>query len=193
MVAAGHPPLPSQVAARTWVLPLQLSFRQPVVFVQGRQAPAPSQVPSLEQSPWLLSLLTQRNFGSASPPSTLAQIPPGLVLVPLHVRHSPPEAASAQAEVQQTPSVQKPLVHCWAEVHAAPFVFRPQEPFTQALGGVQSESVVQVVLHAPELQTKTPQPRLAGVVHAPLPSQVEAGVTREALAQTADLQDKPFS
>jgi hypothetical protein len=48
-VAAGHAPLPSQVAGRVWVPALQLSARQPVLLDQARQAPEPSHVPSSSQ------------------------------------------------------------------------------------------------------------------------------------------------
>jgi hypothetical protein len=43
-------------------------------------------------------------------------------------------------------------------------------------------------MHAAASHTKLPQGRLAGVMQAPLPSQVDAGVTEETLAQMADLQ-----
>jgi hypothetical protein len=99
-------PAPSQVAGKVWELPTQLSWRQPVLLDHARQAPEPLHVPSLEQSPLATALLLQRDLGSTSPLSTLAQVPAGLVRVPLQVLQSPPVGASAQAVLQQTPSVQ---------------------------------------------------------------------------------------
>ena len=48
-VAAGHAPLPSQVAAVVWEPSVQLSGRQPVLLDLGLQTPAPLQVPSFVQ------------------------------------------------------------------------------------------------------------------------------------------------
>jgi len=107
--------------------------------------------------------------------------------------HRPPEAASAQAELQQTPSVQNPLWHWPAEVHAAPFTFNPQELCTQVSGAAQSVSWVQVVLQAPEAQTKLPHDWLAGMVQVPRPSQVEAGVAEDVPAQAADWHWEPLA
>ena len=168
MLTAGQAPLPSQLAGKVWVPPAQLSCRQPALLDEGRQAPEPLQVPSFEQSPVLASLFTQRDFGSEPPLSTLEHVPTRLVPVPLQVVHRPPEAASAQAELQQAPSVQNPLWHWPAEVHAAPFTFNPQELCTQVSGAAQSVSWVQVVLQAPEAQTKLPHDWLAEVHAAPL-------------------------
>jgi hypothetical protein len=155
-LAAGHAPLPSQLAGKVWLPSAQLSCRQPVLLDQGRQEPEPLQVPSFEQSPLLASLFAQRALGSEPPLSTLEQVPVGLVLVPLQVLHRPPAVASVHAVLQQTPSVQNPLWHPLPALHAAPFSFKPQELFTQVSGATQSVSLVQVVLQAPELQTKLP-------------------------------------
>jgi hypothetical protein len=104
--------------------------------------------------------------------------------------------ASAHALSQHTPSVQKPLWHWLALVQAAPFTLRPHELLTQVLGGTQScASVagVQVVLQAPAAQVKVPQDCTAGVAQAPLPSQVEVGVTDDGPAHAAGLQLSPWS
>jgi hypothetical protein len=116
-------------------------------------------------------------------------------LVPLHVLHKPPEVASAQAVLQHTPSVQNPLWHWPAAVHAKPFPFKPQELFTQVSGGLQSVSFVQMFRQAfaLELHTKLPQGILAGVLQVPLPSQVEPGMAKDVLAQTGSLQGEPWS
>jgi hypothetical protein len=181
------------VAGKVWMPPLQLSGRQPVLVDHARQAPAPLHVPSFEQSPPTTLLFTQRDFGSAPPLSTAAQVPAALVRVPLQVLHRP-SLASAHALLQHTPSVQKPLWHWLAAVQAAPFTLRPHEPFTQVLGGTQScasVAAVQLVLHEPFAQSKVPHETLAGVTHLALPSQVEAGVSEAWVAHAAALQLRP--
>jgi hypothetical protein len=115
----------------------------------------PLQVPSFEQSPAPALLATQRCLGSAWPLETGEQAP--TLPVSLQVMHRPSVVESLQAELQHTPSVQKPLPHCTAAVQAAPFGLRPQELFTQVLGETQSLSRLQEERHTEELQTKVPQ------------------------------------
>jgi hypothetical protein len=67
--------------------------------------------------------------------------------------HRAPVAASAQAELQQTPSVQNPLEHCVPPVQEAPLDFLPQELLEQVLGGTQSLSILQVAGQLLLLQT----------------------------------------
>ena len=118
-----------------------------------------------------------------------------MVPVALQVLHRPP-AAPEQPFSQHTPSVQNPLWHSLDAAQVAPFPFGPQVgapevATTQLLGATQSwacVAVVHVVLQAPELHWKVPHDKLPGVTQAPLPSQVEAGVTTDVLAQTAGLQ-----
>jgi hypothetical protein len=196
VTAVGHLPAPSQVAVRVRVLPLQLSGRHVVSADHGRHAPPPLQVPSFEQSPLAAALAWQRDFGSPPPLSTLAQVPTGLRRVPLHVLHRLLVGGSVQEELQQTPSVQIPLWHWRASLQAAPLAFKPQELLMHVLGGVQSVASVadvQLDLHAPLAQAKTPQGCTAGVRQAPLPSQVEAGVSEDEVAQTAAAQLRPAS
>jgi len=174
-----------------WDVPVQLSCRHPVPLGQGRQAPLPSQVPSFEQSPLSTWLAVQRDFGSALPLATKAQVPAGALGVPLQVLHRLSVAASAHGTSQHTLWVQKPLRHCLGSVHAAPFTRRPHELSTQVLGGTQSRGSVagvQLVLQAPFAQVKVPQDWVGGLIQAPLPSQVEVGVSDEELAQTAAAQ-----
>jgi hypothetical protein len=52
--------------------------------------------------------------------------------------------ASLQGALQQTPWEQKPEMHWVAELHSAPFMALPQEPFSHLLGGTQSESLLQL-------------------------------------------------
>ena len=199
-LGSGHAPLPSQKISEVRVLPVvgQLCARQAVVLGQGRQAPLPSHVPSLVQSALFAgSLFAQRDLGSEPPLSTLEQVPEGAVLVPLHVLHRLPEVASAQAVLQHTPSVQKPLWHRVAAVQAAPLGFRPQEPTppdtSHVAGGTQSASVAQVLLHAPDRHMKGSQGLASGVAQTPEPSHVEAGVTEDGLAHVAGLQLRPLA
>jgi hypothetical protein len=167
---------------------LQPSALQTVSVGQSRQPPEPLQVPSAPQV--LGSLLLQGALGSATPLSTKEQVPAscGLLVVPLQVLHD-----SEQAKSQHTFSVHIPLLHWLAAVHETPSSLRPQEFPVQAAGEIQSALLVQVDLHAPELQMKFPQARLAGVLQVPLPSHVEAGTAVEVPAQAAALQLMPLS
>ena len=192
VAGGGHTPLPSQVAGKVWMAEVQLSCRQPVPLAHGRQAPAPLQVPSREQSPLATSPFLQRDLTSAWPLSTNEHVPAGPAWVPLQDMHKPLGEASEHEVLQHTPSVQNPLKHWVAAVHAAPFTFRPQLLFAQVVGERQSVSFVQVVLQAPESQMKLPQSIVLGVLQVPLPSQAEAAVAEDVLAQAAALQIVPL-
>jgi hypothetical protein len=181
--------LPSQLAAAVNVVPVQLAKRQPCAVDQGLHAPAPLQVPAFEQSPPRALLATQSFFGSAPPTGTGEQVP--TLPETLQLMHSPVVASSLQAVLQQTPSVQKPLAHWGPLAHDWPVGFFPQELPTQVLGDTQSLSVTQILSHAAELQMKVPQDWFCGVTHVPRPSQVEAGVSDEFVAQLAALQLLP--
>jgi hypothetical protein len=54
---------------------------------------------------------------------------------------------------QQTPSVQKPLMHWLPAEHDWPFGFSAQLPDWHVVGAMQSPSTVQVVLQAPTPHT----------------------------------------
>ena len=190
-MAAGHVPLPSQFTAGANVLPVQVAPRQPVAVDQGRQAPAPLHVPSFVQFPVAALLATQRPFGSDAPAPTGEQVP--TLLATLQLKHRPPVAASLQAVLQQTPSVQNVLAHWEPDAQAAPAGFRPQELFTHVFGGTQSASAAHVFLHAPAAQINVPHDWFAGVAHTPRPSQVDTGVADDVVAQTAGLQFAPFA
>jgi hypothetical protein len=101
--------------------------------------------------------------------------------------------ASAQIVLQHTPSVQMPLWHWVAAVHAEPLVFFPQVLPTQVLGGTQSVSTKQGSLQEPEAQMEGVQSCVAGAPQAPAPSQVEALLTTTAVAQVAALQFWPLA
>jgi len=187
----GQRPLPSQLAAGVYALPTQVARRQPVAVDQGRHAPLPLQVPSKEQSPLAGLLATQRCFGSACPSGTAEQVP--TLPVTLQLAHRPPVGVSLQAELQQTPSVQKPLLHCVPVVQVAPLALRPQEWFTQVVGDRQSLSVAQATRQLLLRQVKVPQDTTAGVTQLPMPSQVDAGVRDEMFTQLAALQVVPLA
>jgi hypothetical protein len=140
-VAAGQLPFPSQYAAAVKTPAVQLALRQPLLVGQRPHAPAPSQVPVLEQSPLLRSLALQRAFGSAPPDETIEQVP--TLPETLQLLHRPPVEASLHALSQQTPSVQNVLAHWLPAVQAAPLGLRPHEPLMHALGAMQSLSVLQ--------------------------------------------------
>jgi len=104
-------PVPEQCDGGWWVVPLHVSAR-PHAFDAGCcwQAPA-TQTPVLPHAP----LLAQRLCGSAELSATFPQVPLPLELQDWHV---------PQLEVvQQTPSVQLPLVHSLAAAQAAPLAF----------------------------------------------------------------------
>ncbi len=91
----------------------------------------------------MLAAAVQRDFGSEPPLATGVQVPTWPLTLQLwHV----PLLASEQVVLQQTPSVQIPLVHCWFVVHDDPLVFVPHELLLQVFEPAQSESLVQVVL-----------------------------------------------
>jgi hypothetical protein len=197
--AAAQVPRPSQLAARVSVLPLQLAWRQPVAVDQGRQAPAPLQVPSLAQFPLAGLVAMQRPRGSPPPETTGEQVP--TLPETLQLRHRPaPPAASVHAESQQTPSVQKLEAHWLPAVHPAPGGFRPHELLEpQVLAPAQSVAC-DATVHD-DLQEvwlvrshwKVPHDLFDGVTQAPLPSQLEAGVTDEVPdGQLAALQFCPL-
>ena len=88
-----------------------------------RQPPAPSQVPSVAQ----LAGGWDRHMPRVSaPPAAIRLQRPGCVPA-AHVRQAP-----AQASSQQTPSLQMPLAHWLASLHAWPRPLGPQLPPMQA-------------------------------------------------------------
>ena len=168
----------------------QLAFRQPFPVSQGLQAPAPLQVPELEQSPLEASLALHRFLGSAPPEGTRLQVP--ILPRTLQLLHRP-SLASLQALSQHTPSVQMPLAHSTAPPQGKPFGLSPHDPCTQVLGLMQSLSLRQGILQSVPSQMKVPHVRSSGVTQAPAPSQVDSGVTEDMLAQTPSLQWVPLS
>jgi hypothetical protein len=106
-------PAPSQSALRVTTLPAQLSVRHAVLALGKAHAVRvlPSQVP-----PHRVLSLAQAARAPRGAPATARQVP------------ALPDSAQAshwpsQALLQQTPSVQNPVVHWLPWVHAAPFAF----------------------------------------------------------------------
>lgn len=108
------------------------------------QAPLPLHMPVAPQA---VVVAAQRPFGSAAPAATGEQVP---TLPPTLQLWQVPAAASVQAVLQQTPSVQLPLAHWVPAEQAAPLGFGPHEPLLQVLGATQSALLVQLFLHVPE-------------------------------------------
>jgi hypothetical protein len=104
-------PEPSQLATGVKALPGlgQLALRQPVLAGQGRHAPLPLHVPSVEQSPAAGLLAVHLCLGSDCPFPTNEHFP--TLPATLQLMQRPPVEASEQALLQHTPSVQKPLSH----------------------------------------------------------------------------------
>lgn len=194
---AAQLPRPSQLAAGVKVLPLQLACRQPVDVDQGRHAPAPLHVPSFPQFPLDGLVATHRPRGSAPPDATGEQVPTLPETLQLMQVPALPEA-SVQAELQHTPSVQKAEAHWLPAVHEEPAGFSPHELLLpQVLEPTQSVVCVAAVHEVRHdffeaSQVKVPHERVAGTTHAPLPSQVEAGVTEELVAHAAAPQFWPL-
>jgi hypothetical protein len=91
--------------------------------------------------------------------------------------------APVQAELQQKPCAQMVDRHSVPSPQACPFGFRPHNPVValHTAGNAQSAAVVagvQLTLHAFVPHLKEPQDAVAGVVQAPIPSQVDAAVNR---------------
>jgi hypothetical protein len=135
------------------------------------QAPAPLQAPVLPQ----VVLTAHWPAGAAIPVGIGEQLPRPLTLQAWQV---------PQAELpQQTPSVQKPLMHWLAVLQACPLGLSAQlllvpAPW-QVSGATQSRSAVQVVLHTLLVvsQLKPPaQVEEVGAAQLPLPLQWEIGV-----------------
>jgi hypothetical protein len=183
---AGQNPLPLQKeAGESSAAPAgQEAARHRVLVPHWRQPPAPSQRPSLPQ---LLSAAgAQLAWGSAPPAGTFSQRPcdPGNAQL---LQRSP------QAELQQTPSTQKPEAHSGPLLHELPSLLVPQRPLlSHWLGGWHWLLSVQELKQSvpPPLQLKGAQDWVAPARQLPAPSQVDTSV-RTPPAQEADRQMVP--
>jgi hypothetical protein len=132
-------PVPLQVRAGVYVAPVQLAGAQAVPLAYRRQAPPPSQRPSVPQ---LIAPLSAHWPSGSSPAATSVQVPAEPASA--HERQAP-----MHPDRQQTPCSQKPLAHSVVDAQAVPFVFLPQLPPLQTLGATQSALVAQVVRQLP--------------------------------------------
>jgi hypothetical protein len=172
VAGALHMPCPSHVLANVCV-----ELAAPLTHVWAahsvpaghlRQAPAPSQKPSVPHV-------------DGSVRAHCADAPTGTG------RHVPSEPATAHdwhaavhAALQQKPWAQIPETHSPLPPQACPLGFKPQRPVAlQTFGDTQSAfevAAVQLALHAAPPHLNGPHDVAAGVVHAPAPSQVDAAV-----------------
>jgi hypothetical protein len=134
-------PAPSQCETGVAVIPVQEAVPQATLVEPCWHALAPLQAPVLPHGGlaghWPAGAVTPMGIEAHEPlPFTLQAWQSGQVALP-----------------QQTPSVQKPLMHCAAVEHATPFGFKAQLPAWQVKGATQSASAAQVVLQAALPQT----------------------------------------
>jgi hypothetical protein len=107
--------------------------------------------------------------GSALPVATFVQVP--------KLPDSEQDwQAPPQAELQQTPWAQKPLLHCELDEQVAPLLDGPHEFDAHRFGVRHWVSAAQELKHLLPLQTYGAQARVFGVTHLPAPSHVEMGV-----------------
>jgi len=188
-VAAAQVPDPEQNAAgvKTDVVVLQEAAAHETLLAPWVHAPAPLQVPVLPQG----AAAAHWPEGAVVPAAIAAQVPRLPVrLQALQVPQGPVP--------QQTPSVQKPLMHWLAVVQACPLGLSAQlllvpEPW-QVVGATQSVSAVQVVLQTLLVVSQTKLPaQVVGVAAAqvPAPVQCETGVKVEPAGQVAVPQATP--
>jgi hypothetical protein len=95
------------------VVPLQAGGAQLTVVAAWVQAPAPLQLPVLPQVP----LVAQRPCGSATVLGTFVQVP----RLPATLQAWQVPQPSAGVMLQQTPSMQAPLLHSWLLRQTTPF------------------------------------------------------------------------
>ena len=120
--------------------------------------------------------------GLAAPAATFLQIPGD-------EESAQERQGPSQASLQQSPSVQKPLLQSVAAPQVCPIPFSPQlmVATVQVCPSAQSASAAQVALHRPLTQPKGLQLIAAPGWQVPRPSQVPARV-RTAALQTAGVQ-----
>jgi hypothetical protein len=138
-----------------------------VPLTYRRQAPLPSQVPSLPQ---VAAPASVHWFSGSCPAGTVEQVPP--VPVSEHDMQVP-----VHAVLQQTPCAQNPLLHSPPAVHAAPSGFSPQLDAVQTLPLVQSALAVQLARQLPPLHTYGAHGWDEPGVQVPAPSQRPASVS----------------
>ncbi len=110
----GQVPVPVQVAGAVYMAPAQAAVTHGVVLDQSRHAPFPLQ--PIPEMPQVAMAVAVHWLWGSSPLTTLPQVPsaPAPLAAALHAWQVP-----VQAELQHTPSTQKPLVHWSPPVQAA--------------------------------------------------------------------------
>ena len=141
MAAWLHVPVPVQVEAGWSVVPLQDRARpHDTEAAACVQPPEPLQVPVLPQG----GLAAHCPDGAAVPAASGVHVP-GVALQVWQV----PQLVLPAGMPQQKPSMQLPLMHWLAAVHAVPFGFSAQLRFGgdpwQVYGDTQCESIAQVL------------------------------------------------
>jgi hypothetical protein len=146
----------------------QASMPQMVPTAYLRQAPFPSQVPSVPQ----VAAVWSAHWPSGSTPAgTLLHVP--ALPDSAHDLHVP-----AQSVLQQTPCAQKVDWHSVPAPQVAPGGLRPQLPALHVAGATQSASTEHVVRHWPFVpQTYGVQSWLLALPQVPLPSQRASDVS----------------
>jgi hypothetical protein len=178
-------PVASQVEGSRRMLVAALQAPPPQTVPAGylRQPPAPSQVPSVAQ---LLGGWAMHMPRVSAPPAAIRLQRPGCVPA-AQVRQAP-----AQASSQQTPSLQMPLAHWLAPLHAWPRPLGPQLPFMQAgASPVQSSAVWQLPVQAPLLHWNGAQLTEPPCLQDPSPSQRLAATRVLSVLQLAGWQMVP--
>jgi hypothetical protein len=160
-------PVPLQVRAGVNVDPVHMAPAQVVPAAYSRQAPAPSQDPSVPQLG--MPLFAHCSSGSA-PTGTNVQVP--ALPASAHERHVP-----VQVDPQQTPCWHRPEAHSAALVHAAARGFFEHCPALQMLGAAQSASLAHAVRQVPLVpQLYAPHEIAVAAWQVPAPLHVRSGV-----------------
>ena len=162
VVVGWQVPVPLQVRAGVKVEPVQLAATQALPLAYSRQAPPPSQNPSVPQPAAPLSAHWPR--GSA-PAATSVQVP----AVPARAQD---RQAPRHPLAQQTPCSQKPEPHSVAAAQAVPAAFFLHVPPIQKLSVTHCALVVQVVGQVPPVPHRNgEQERIGAIPQVPVPSQ----------------------
>jgi len=171
-----HVPVPLQVDAACSCAVEQLAARQTVPATHLRQAPAPSQVPSLPHDE---AADAEQSLRGLVPGSANLHVP--TLPVALHVWQ-----VLLQAVSQQTPSTQLPLEQSPPTLHIVPFVSTGTQALaTQWLPVEQSLLETHDVTHDEAPHAYAPHDWSVVVWQVPAPSQVRAGVNVETLHAAA--------
>jgi hypothetical protein len=165
-VAARQLPLPLQLRAGVKATPTHVAGAHVAPAAYSRQAPAPSQVPSV---PHASTPLSGHCASGSAPAGTSVQVPS--VPASAHERQVP-----VQLELQHTPCWHKPEAHSVPALHVSPSGRFEHWPPLQTLGAAQSALVEHAVRHRPFVpQLYGAHAIAAGVWHTPAPLQVRGG------------------